>query len=155
MKRHAAKNVPLAAPPKSLFVVKPATLALLSLLALAAAACPPVDGNDAGPSLAPKLSAIHEELFMPRCGANACHGGPGPAAGLSLEVDPYANLVNVPSDADPAFLRVTPGDPDASLLYLLLLDDAHNARKMPLNGQLEAYEIEAIKTWIEDGAEDN
>jgi hypothetical protein len=135
--------------------VKRPALALTSLLALAAAACPPVEGNDAGPSLDPTLSAIHEELFMPRCGANACHGGPGPAAGLNLEIDPHANLVNVASDADPAIQRVTPGDPDASLLYLLLLGDSHNARKMPLNSQLEDYEIDAIKTWIEDGAEDN
>ena len=116
------------------------------------AACPPVEEE---PTLAPKLSTIHEEVFMPRCSANACHGGPGPSAQLDLEREPYASLVDAPSDADESVIRVVPGDPDASLLYLVLVGDSHGVRQMPVGGALEDFEVEGIKTWIEDGAEDN
>ncbi len=51
--------------------------------------------------------------------SGACHAGPTPALGLNLEPGlSYASVVNVPSQARPAFLRVKPGDADSSFLYL-------------------------------------
>ncbi len=69
----------------------PAVMLLLSVCALAA--CPPGNGDpDAGQSLEPKLSVIIADVFQPRCGATACHGGPGPAAFLNLEQNVHARL---------------------------------------------------------------
>lgn len=132
------------------------TLRLLSFVAVAAlVACPPAGSPDAGLSVEPKLSAIVEDIFQPRCGANACHGGNGPGGNLNLEQDVHANLVGVDADTDPSVKRVVAGDPEASLLYRVLLGPSNGVAQMPVGAELEAYELDAIRTWIEDGAADD
>ncbi len=78
-----------------------------------------------------------------------CHGTYG---GLSLEAGKAeANLVGVPSQCDPALLRVAPGQPRRSLLYLKITDDpAKCGQRMPPTGDpLSAEEVDLIRRWIE------
>jgi hypothetical protein len=122
------------------------------VFSLALSACPP---EPEPPYLAPELHAIHEEVFIPRCSASVCHGGTDPSAALDLQREPYANLVDVDADQVPGMKRVVPGDPEASLLYVVLLGPEGEVSQMPEGAELDAHEIEAIRIWIEDGAKDN
>ena len=88
-----------------------------------------------------------QPIFNARC--VGCHGTYG---GLSLEEgQAEQNLINVPSTCDPAFLRVAPGFPQQSLLYLKITDDpAKCGSRMPASGDpLPREEIDLIRRWIE------
>lgn len=89
-----------------------------------------------------KLGAKVKEIFRSRC--LECHGGSAEQGGVDV--------------LDVAHLRemefATPGKPDASLIYEILLEEDEDAR-MPM-GQpaLEASEIALIRKWIVAGAKD-
>ncbi len=88
-----------------------------------------------------------QPIFNARC--VRCHGTYG---GLSLEEgQAEQNLINVPSTCDPAFLRVAPGFPQQSMLYLKITDDpAKCGSRMPPSGDpLPQEEIDLIRRWIE------
>ncbi len=92
--------------------------------------------------------------------SGACHAGPTPALGLNLEPGlSYASVVNVPSQARPAFLRVKPGDADSSFLYLAtspIVAERQNYFRMPLTEYpLPDAVRQTIRNWIENGALDN
>jgi hypothetical protein len=125
----------------------PYLLAAVVPLLLAVASCNALD---------PTLTTLDEEVFQGSCAFDSCHGGPAPQAGLDLSSTSaaFATLVNVDGE-DADVVRVVPGDPDNSLLYQLLLVGVEEARQMPVGDQLPDNEIEAIRQWIEDGAEDN
>jgi len=120
-------------------------------MALLGAAC---DGPPPPPAT---LSSIQENIFVPRCGASVCHGGAGPVDGLDLVGDPFGTLVNVDSVEVAGKKRVVPGDPDNSLLFLVLQGPVSPVEKMPQGDPegLDAAELDQIKQWIDDGAEDN
>jgi len=95
-----------------------------------------------------------QPIFTQNCATSGCHASPEPIAGLDLsEGVAYGNIVGVASGGSPAFLRVSPADPDSSLLYLKLT--AQGTSLMPPGGALPADGIEAVRTWIEEGAADN
>ncbi len=88
-----------------------------------------------------------QPIFNARC--VGCHG---PYGGLSLEEgQAEANLINVPATCDPAFMRVLPGFPQQSMLYLKITDDpAKCGSRMPASGDpLPQDEIDLIRRWIE------
>ena len=102
----------------------------------------------------PTLTAIQEEVFGPSCAQGGCHAGSDPAADLDLRSAEaaYEGLVDVDaSEVDG--IRVIPGDPEASVLYQLLLDPAGESRRMPVGRRLDDQEIRAVRDWIGDGAE--
>jgi Membrane bound beta barrel domain (DUF5777) len=73
---------------------------------------------------------------------------------MRLELDQiYRSTVNIPARTDSRYLRVAPGDPDHSLLYLKLLAPSHgNYRgpRMPLSmDPLPDADIALIRAWIE------
>ncbi len=81
---------------------------------------------DAGAIDVAPLAALQTVLFTPAC--SACHGGSAnAAAGLSLLTadETRANTVGVEARRvlPGAELRVSPGEPEASLLYLALTTD--------------------------------
>lgn len=103
------------------------------------------------------LSSIQRNIFSPRCARTQCHGALSPPLGLSLKNgNTYDNLVGI-SSAQPSanMLRVDPFNPDESYLILKLEGTGKGAR-MPLEGvSLTNAEIEVIKLWIAEGAENN
>ncbi len=90
------------------------------------------------------------------CGG--CHDAATPNGELPLVgPDAYAALLAA-ADIDPAFMRVVPNDLDASYLWLKLTnDDAIEGSPMPTSPvtgwrPLGSADLEAIRTWILDGA---
>jgi hypothetical protein len=92
--------------------------------------------------------------------SSACHGGAAPANGMNLEVgQSYQNVVNVASVAFPQYLRVRPGVPDSSFLYLATspsVAERQGYYRMPLTEYpLPDPVRQTIRNWILDGAPDN
>ncbi len=122
---------------------------LLCSLGLSSA-CSGQDTADAG--LMPQLSVIQAEIFSPSCSATVCHGGDGPARGLKLDADDvYGELVDVESSLVGKHYVVA-GDVDASLLYTVLTEGAEGIRQMPPGAPLSDEKLDLVRTWIEDGA---
>ena len=93
-----------------------------------------------------------QPIFTARCAVSGCHVNPGPSANLNLSAGvSYDNIVNVPTEVFTPGVRVTPFDPDSSVLYLLIEDGIMPAR----GSRLTSTQVGAFKTWIEDGALDN
>jgi hypothetical protein len=113
------------------------------------------------------------------CSASSCHGGSRARAELDFKQGPdlITVLVNVPACENPDMMRVTPGNPDESWLWVKLThpitDTASGLIDYPgtpadctgvINGfgtrmpfqapysGLSEDKLHLIKTWIEDGA---
>ena len=90
-------------------------------------------------------------IFDANC--TSCHGVQG---GLNLSVDPYEELVNVESADCAPEVRVVPEDADGSYLIMKLEGSPDICGvQMPQGGQLGSEDIETIRQWIDEGAEDN
>jgi hypothetical protein len=92
-----------------------------------------------------------QPIFNSRCAISGCHVQPNPRADLVLsEGVSYNNIVDVPA-VNFTGVRVIPGQPSQSVLYLLV-----EAGDMPATGPpLSDVQVEIIRTWIADGAPDN
>ncbi len=120
--------------------------------ALALAACSD-DGDPTDPGIGDgpvTFSGTIQPIFNARC---TDHHGPGGSCGLYLrEGSSYDNLggIDSPNYSAP---RVAKGDPDASVLYNKVAGTGVFGQQMPA-GQtpLSSAQIEAIRTWIADGA---
>ncbi|MGH9749336.1 MAG: DUF5777 family beta-barrel protein [Candidatus Polarisedimenticolia bacterium] len=93
-------------------------------------------------------------ILQASCAMPGCHLGADAAAGMRLEAAGlYRNTVNVRSTTDPDRLRVSPGRPDQSLLYLKLLppDQGHyRGPRMPQGLEpLSDEKISHVRRWIE------
>ncbi len=108
------------------------------------------------------FSALYMEVFVPR-GCVSCHDADAPGGlDMTSAESSYHALVDTPAEgskcAPAGTLRVAPGDSDGSLLVHKL--EGHDAASQPVCGkpmpqmeQLEANEIERVRTWIDRGAE--
>jgi uncharacterized protein (TIGR03118 family) len=123
---------------------------------------PPVTVTVANGPTATTLAQLQASLFTPRC--SGCHDGSAPAGGplpgsmnLSNAAASYAALVGVASLEQPAVLRVSPGNPDASYLVRKVEGAASiSGSRMPLGGPfLDTATIAQIRSWIGSGAPDN
>jgi hypothetical protein len=88
-----------------------------------------------------------------------CHLPGAEQAELILYPDAWSQLVGTPSSQS-ALLRVEPGSPGKSYLYLKLIGTQETAGgtglQMPLKpNSLDPGQIEAIRLWIEQGAKQN
>ncbi len=131
--------------------------ACLVVLTLVAAACGDDDTDDpVGPEPAGVgFEADVQPIFDLRC-TQACHSPPTLNGNLDLSPGAsHAGLVGVPADGYADRIRVVPGEPDSSLLYLKLIGDPDVGNRMPLFGSLDSLRITTIRTWIEDGARDD
>ncbi len=137
-------------------------LALALVMALALTACehadpladeePPPSGDDV------KFSTIQTTVFNTSCALSGCHTGTFPPQGLDLsEGQAYANLVNVNSQEEPTLKRIEPGDPDKSYLFLKITGaPGIRGGRMPLGRDpLSDAQIDLIRQWIEEGAQEN
>ena len=102
----------------------------------------------------PAAFAQAGRLLQYRCAMPGCHAGPNASAGMRMEADQiYRSTVNIHARTDGRFLRVQPGAPDQSLVYLKLLTPQSGhyiGPRMPLSmDPLKPEEIAVIKQWIE------
>jgi hypothetical protein len=88
-----------------------------------------------------------------------CHVPGAEQADLVLYPDAWSQLIGVPSSQS-SLLRVEPGFPDKSYLYLKLIGTQEtedgSGLQMPFQqNPLDPAQIEAIRLWIEQGAKQN
>jgi len=88
-----------------------------------------------------------------------CHVPGAEQAELVLYPDAWSQLIQVPSSQS-SLLRVEPGFPDKSYLYLKLIGTQEtedgSGLQMPFQqNPLDPAQIEAIRLWIEQGAKQN
>lgn len=108
-------------------------------------------------------SDVYEMVIRARCAS--CHNDAPSFGGLALfpggAATAYANLVNVPAGAEESYkcresglLRVKPGDPEHSLLYLKLTMPSCGSKMPPgaLGGTLSEEQLSLVRQWIEQGA---
>jgi hypothetical protein len=110
---------------------------------------------DPGPDTVPdsvEFARHVQPIFNSRCAISACHVQPNPRADLVLsEGVSYNNIVDVPTTVFTPGVRVIPGQPSQSVLYLLV-----ESGDMPATGpRLSDVQVEIIRKWIADGAPDN
>ena len=106
-----------------------------------------------GGGLQPTFPSIQGNILTPKCVNAGCH--PGNLAPMSLQAGvAYGNLVNRPSAF--GIPRVDPGDADNSALYLKVIGDNSVGARMPLSrNALSSAETNAIRDWINSGAQNN
>jgi hypothetical protein len=110
------------------------------------------------PTLQPTFSSISTQVFEGAC-VN-CHNAVGAAFAGGLRLDAgqaYNQLVNTPSTGKPAALRVIPGNAsDSYLIHKLEGRSDIVGNRMPLGGSaLPQADIDVIRTWIAQGAQNN
>jgi len=108
--------------------------------------------------LEPILTSIQSNIFNLNCTFSGCHTGSNPPQGMNLsEGQAFANIVGVASMEFPSLMRINPGNPNQSYLYLKILGDPSVIGvRMPFGRTpLSSEEIEVIQQWIEMGALDN
>lgn len=110
-------------------------------------------GSPAEPD-GPSLVEVQAQVFTPSCGG--CHSGDSPAAGLDLAAGrSYEQTVDVPSVQVPELLRVQPGRPSDSYLFIKITGDdrmASGTFQMPIGGELSNDQIRMVEEWIAGGA---
>jgi hypothetical protein len=112
-------------------------------------------GEGPPPSASESLSfdSITHAVFAKRCTFKACHGE---QSNQPLHLEPataYDNLVGVMSTESPGTLRINPGDPDTSYLYLKISQASPPVGdRMPPGQPLEPELIDGIRGWIVNGA---
>jgi hypothetical protein len=154
--------------------------AIADATAESAVAPPPPHYGLCPDAMGPTFPSIVTQMFATAsCGASMafeCHsstgalprveGGTGSLLDFSLDAEAiYAELlgdgsgqpgVNIQGDAGGVILRVAPGQPDASLLFLKLAMptefDPRYGQAMPPNVLPCPAAIDAVEAWIVDGA---
>ncbi len=101
----------------------------------------------------PLLEGDIQEIFTRSCAASQCHGETMQGGlGLASFNASFLDLVNVPSQGDPSFDRVEPGDPANSYLWLKVSGTSAGER-MPLGSPiLDNIDLTNIMNWINTGA---
>lgn len=99
-------------------------------------------------------------IFTAHCVVCHAAGRAADRAGISMRLTPeeaHGSLVNQVSSQNPNWVRVLPGDPESSLIYQKVSSDQPPVGfRMPLGcSPLTGQEVEWIRGWIEQGAEDN
>lgn len=113
---------------------------------------PTGDGVSFSGDIAPILAAD--------CGGCHSSGGAADLEGIALQLTSdvsFEMLTTLQSVQDPALAFVVPGDPDASLLFTKVNSNnppvgVRMPRSLP---PLSDQEVELIRLWIEQGAQDN
>lgn len=114
--------------------------------------------NPSPTPLQPTFSSISTQVFEGIC-VN-CHNAVGAAFAGGLRLDAgqaYNQLVNMASTGKPAAVRVMPGNAsDSYLIHKLEGRSDIVGNRMPLGGQvLPQADIDVIRTWIDQGAQNN
>jgi hypothetical protein len=105
-------------------------------------------------------SALYEQVLRPSC--SGCHNAAAPVGGTSFfiedSVKTYATLLGIsgsgPSESG-GMPYVTKNAPAQSFLLLKLKGDPSAGTRMPPTGMLPQSTIDAVETWIAQGANQN
>jgi len=135
------------------------TLAVLVLIAACGGddGTSPDNGNGDDP---PTLSGDVQPILTANC-TTGCHGGAQPILGQNLSGgQTIASTVNVAATELPTMDRIEPGDPDNSYLVHEIrgtqVSVGGAGERMPLGRDaLTQAQIDIIRAWIADGAQDN
>jgi hypothetical protein len=104
---------------------------------------------------------VYERVIRARCAQ--CHSDAPSFGGLAMfpgAITAYTNLVGMPSGGEATYkcrdcglLRVQPGAPERSLLYLKLTLPPCGSKMPPAAfGQVTAEQVEMVRLWIAQGA---
>jgi hypothetical protein len=101
-----------------------------------------------------------QPIFTANCALSGCHAT---AASATMDQNlsagqAYSNIVNVASHEVPNYLRVKPFSSDSSYLYMKITGDSRigNTAQMPFGrAPLSSSDIQTIKNWIDQGAQNN
>lgn len=131
---------------------KAAVLVMAGVLALAGCSDEGADPVAPVPANEVSFAAQVQPVFNAIC--TGCHGQNG-NGGLDLrEGQAYGNLVEAASQGYPG-QRVTPGDPDSSVLFRKLNGLSGVGGLMPPGGSLSDADLKLFHDWISEGAKDN
>jgi len=108
-------------------------------------------------------AALQKTIFeRSGCTAAPCHGAAPGQGGLDLRPESaYQSLVRVASTIDPTLLRVKPGAPDQSLLWLKLAAKTHGRSGVPGSSMpvgldpVDEDVLRALELWIYNGASES
>ena len=121
----------------------------------------PGDDNDNGNGTGGSgFAAAVQPILTANCALSGCHAGASPAQGMNLSLgQAFANIVNVPSN-ESGLLRVKPSEPDSSYLVHKIQGTQStvggSGGRMPLGrAALSQAQIDIIRQWIADGAQNN
>ena len=101
-----------------------------------------------------------QPILTANCALSGCHSGASPAQGMNLSSgQAYANIVSVPS-IESSLMRVKPSEPDSSYLVHKIQGTqgsvGGSGGRMPLGRTaLTQTQIDVIRQWIADGAQNN
>jgi hypothetical protein len=114
-------------------------------------------GNGGGTAVEnPSFANDVQTIFSNSCALATCHNVATAQAGLDLSNGAaYANTVNVASTSEPNFNRVQPSDADNSYIVIKLEGRQNVGGRMPASGSLSNAQIQTIKNWINQGAQNN
>jgi hypothetical protein len=101
------------------------------------------------------FAADVQPIFSANCAFPGCHAAPVPMANMNLSAGlAYGNVVNVASFEVPTLVRVLPGDPANSYLYMKITNaPGIQGVPMPFGAfPLPAAQIATIGNWITQGA---
>jgi hypothetical protein len=102
------------------------------------------------PDSAVSYSRHVESLWTQACAHAGCHAGQSPAGGLSLERPSYRSIIDYPT-----LPLVVQRDGTHSVLVMIL--DGRASPLMPPRNrpQLTLNQINGVKRWIDEGAQNN
>jgi hypothetical protein len=104
------------------------------------------------PDAAPLALRVRGKIDQICANADGCHGQGAGGMGLSGGAE-FDAMINVPSTERPPMLRVKPGDPLQSYVYLKLwCDGGIDGGCMPLSSGSSAALAQLFHDWIEAGA---
>ncbi|MDA0986235.1 MAG: hypothetical protein O3A55_01305 [Bacteroidetes bacterium] len=106
-------------------------------------------------TIEPKFSSLQANIFDLSCSTKSCHGSDG-AGSLFLTSDKsYNAIVNKKAVGDSKYYLVKSGNADSSFLYIKITNPTSGSL-MPLgNPKLSDEKINAVKNWINNGAQNN
>lgn len=124
------------------------------MLALGLAAC----GSDeeAFENVKPTLASLQSDVFNKTCLDSGCHSATDAEGGLVLEAGrSHAAMVAVTSQTNRcnSLNIVEPGEPNQSVLLLKLTGTECGTRMPQGRAALPANVVDAVRTWIADGAQ--
>lgn len=106
---------------------------------------PDANNNPPGDGTLSWTGTIYPDIIGPSCAS--CHNAASPQGNLDLTT--FDGWINATSNGGNPF--VVAGTPDDSEL-VWRVEGTNGVSRMPVGGQLSASDIEAIRTWISQGA---